>query len=250
LYLYKLKKKLTLRGLVEDLSSSKVVKYLHLPRIPNFSTLSHFITALPSRIISAIDAAVQKILPSYEKVIVDSTGFECTHPSHYYCRRINTPFPVDGFITLHALIDQERGFIRTHKTRAKKVHDSKMLKPLVKKLRKKPSQLYADRGYDSEENARFLIEEIKCTPLILQKNMLKPLEKCKGENRRELRETFDYGEYLKRNKIEAIFSALKRKYGSCLSTRKVKTQEKELTLKIIIYNIEKMMKITITIILR
>jgi len=67
-------------------------------------------------------------------------------------------------------------------------------------------------------------------------------------HRLEMREIFDYGEYLKRNKIEGIFSALKRKYGSTLSTKKVRTQEKELTLKIIIYNLEKKIKMTIHIV--
>jgi hypothetical protein len=247
LYLYKIKKKLTLRGLVEDLSTNKIVDFLNLPHIPNFSTLSYFITSLSLKIVKAVDEAVQKILPTYSKVIVDSTGFECTNPSHYYCKRRNSPYPVDGFITLHAVIDQENGFIRTHQTRAKKVHDSKMLIPLLKKLCKKPEILYADRGYDSEKNYAFVVEKIDCVPLILQKNMLKPLEKCKGDHRLEIREIFDYGEYLKRNKIEGIFSALKRKYGSTLSTKKVRTQEKELTFKIIIYNLEKKIKMTIYI---
>ena len=78
-----------------------------------------------------------------------------------------------------------------------------------------------------------------CIPLILQKNMLKPLHKCKGEYRREMREIFDYDEYLKRNKIEGIFSALKRKHGSCLSTKSTTNQKKELPLKVIIYNLKK-----------
>jgi hypothetical protein len=109
--LYMIKKKLTLRGLIEDLSTSNVVEFLHLSRIPNFSTLSYFIKKLPLKIVNAVDKAVQKIIPDYKEVIVDSTGFECTHPSHYYCTRCNTPYPVDGFITLHAVIDQECGFI-------------------------------------------------------------------------------------------------------------------------------------------
>jgi transposase len=245
LYLYMIKKKLTLRGLIEDLTTSKIVDFLRLPRIPNFSTLSYFITTLPTRIVNLVDEAVQKILPDYKKVIVDSTGFECTNPSHYYCFRRDKP--VDGFITLHAIIDQENGYIRTHKTRAKKVHDSKMLIPLLKKLFKKPEMLYADRGYDSEKNYAFVVDKIDCIPLILQKNMLKPTEDCTGDHRLEMREIFDYGEYLKRNKIEGIFSALKRKYGSVLSTKKVRTQEKELTLKVIIYNLEKKIKMTIYI---
>lgn len=125
-----------------------------------------------------------------------------------------------------------------------------MLISLLKKLEKKPEILYADRGFDSEKNYEFTIEKLDCTPLILQKNMLKPARKCKGEYRLQIREIFDYGEYLKRNKIEAIFSALKRKYGCTLTTRKVKTQEKELTLKIIIYNLEKKIKRVFIIILR
>lgn len=247
LYLYKIKKKLTLRGLIEDLATSKIVDFLHLDHLPNFSTLSYFIKKLSSKLVLAIDKAVQKILPDYKKVIVDSTGFECTNPSHYYCFRRDKP--VDGFITLHAIIDQENGFIRTHETRAKKVHDSKMLIPLLMNLFKKPEILYADRGYDSEENYAFVVEKIECVPLIFQKNILKPIEKCKGKYRLEMREIFDYGEYLKRNKIEGIFSALKRKYGSTLSTKDVNTQEKELTLKVIIYNLEKKIKMTIYIII-
>jgi hypothetical protein len=249
LYMYMIKKKLTLRGLIEDLSTSKVVEFLRLSRIPNFSTLSYFIKKLPSKIVFTVDEAVQKILPGFKKVIVDSTGFECTNPSHYYCKRRNSPYPVDGFITLHTVIDQENGFIRVHMTRAKKVHDSKMLIPLLKKLFQKPEILYADRGYDSEKNYKFVRDEIECVPLILQKNMLKPLHKCKGEHRREIRKIFDYGEYLKRNKIEGIFSALKRKYGHTLSTKKASIQKKELTLKVIIYNLEKKIKTMIIIII-
>jgi len=69
--------------------------------------------------------------------------------------------------------------------------------------------------------------------------MLKPIEQCSGELRLEIREVFDYGEYLKRNKIEAIFSALKRKYSSSLRSRSVKSQRKELYLKVILFNMEK-----------
>jgi hypothetical protein len=245
LWLYKIKKKLTLRGLVDDLKSSKVVEYLRLCRVPTFSVLSYFIASLPQRILDIIDDAIQTMLPPFEVAIVDSTGFECTYPSHYYCRRMNTPFPVDGFITLYALVDYEYGFVRAHRASAKKVHDSKMLKPLVQDLHRKPALLYADRGHDSEENYRFLIEEIGCVPLILQKNMLKPLDKCTGDYRRDMREIFDYGEYLKRNKIEGIFGGTKKQYGSTVTTKKVRSQRKEINLKMIIKNLERMIRMKI-----
>lgn len=239
LTLLKLKLKLSLRALVEYLRDSRVVQYLGLYRIPNFSTLSHFLSGLSQRVVDALHVAAESLLPSYERVIVDSTGFSLSHPSHYYCHRVKTGYPVDGFISLHAVIDQEKGFVRAHKALARKVHDSVMLRPLVKKLSRKPAVLYADRGYDSEDNYRFLVEKNECTPLILQKNMLKPLHKCKGAHRLAARATFDYGEYLKRNKVEAVFSAIKRKYGGTLKSRTTKNQVKELGFVVFLYNLEK-----------
>lgn len=250
LYLMKIKRKLTLRDLVDELLDSNIVDYIRLPRVPNFSTLSYFLTSLPSRVLMVLDEAVQHILPAYDSAIIDSTGFECTHPSHYYCTRINTPYPVDGFYSLHAVIDQRDGYVRSCKTSAKKIHDAITLRPLVKKLKQKLRVLYADRGYDSEKNYKFLVEKLDCTPLILQKNILKPLEKCKGKYRREIREVFDYGEYLKRNKIEGIFSTIKRKYGSNLTTKGTSNQQKELALKIILYNLEKKTRTVYFFILR
>ena len=249
LLLYKAKKKLTLRGLIEDLGSSKVVEYLKLQRIPNFSTLSYFLTTLPMTLLRMINEVIQTMLPDYEAAIIDSTGFECTHPSHYYCQRINTPYPVDGFLSLHMIIDQENGYIRSFKTIATKVHDSTTLIPLVKQLNKRPTVLFADRGYDSEENYAYLIEKMGCLPLILQKNILKPLKKCTGFYRRMIREIFDYGEYLLRNKVEGVIHSVKTRYQGTLSTRNVSNQKKELTIRVILYNLEKNLAAAIALLL-
>ena len=246
LYLYMLKRKLTLRDLVDELKNNAIVRYLGLRRIPNFSTLSYFIKTLPEQFLALMFNALDKTLPKSRKIIIDSTGLECSYPSHYYCFRRDKP--VDGFITLHALIDQEHGHFRNFIITENKHHDSVMLQPLIEGLGEdKIEILFGDRGYDAEENCRFLIEEKNCLPLILQKNMLKPVENCKGEYRLAIREVFDYGEYLKRNKIEAIFSALKRKYGSWLRTRSIDSQKKELRIKVILFNIER--KITMIIVI-
>ena len=104
LWLYKVKKKLTLRALVDYLKSSKAVTYLHPCRVPMFTALSYFIANLPQCILDIIDDATQTLLHTCYAVIIYSTGFECTHPSHYYCRRINSPELLYGFITyMHSL---------------------------------------------------------------------------------------------------------------------------------------------------
>src|SRR3989344_9705169 len=65
LWFYKVKKKLTLRDLIDDLSTSTLVEYLRLPRIPNFSTLSHFLSSLPTRLLRLVERLVHHNLPVF-----------------------------------------------------------------------------------------------------------------------------------------------------------------------------------------
>ena len=51
---------------------------------------------------------------------------------------------------------------------------------------------------------------------------------------------FDEEKYHQRNKIETVFSVLKRKFGEALKARKYRLQVKEIKIKIILYNLSKM----------
>jgi hypothetical protein len=60
-----------------------------------------------------------------------------------------------------------------------------------------------------------------------------------GVYRRELARSFDQARYHQRDKVETIFSVLKRKFGEALKARKFQEQIKELKIKLILYNISK-----------
>lgn len=60
-----------------------------------------------------------------------------------------------------------------------------------------------------------------------------------GVYRRELARSFDQIRYHQRNKIETVFSILKRKFGEALKARKFQEQIKELKIKLILYNLSK-----------
>ncbi len=60
-----------------------------------------------------------------------------------------------------------------------------------------------------------------------------------GVYRRELARSFDQTRYHQRNKVETVFSVLKRKFGEALKARKFHAQIKELKIKLILYNISK-----------
>jgi len=49
-----------------------------------------------------------------------------------------------------------------------------------------------------------------------------------GVYRRELARSFDQARYHQRNKVETLFSVLKRKFGEALKARKYQEQIKEL----------------------
>jgi len=52
-----------------------------------------------------------------------------------------------------------------------------------------------------------------------------------------MRDFFDYGQYWQRNIVESINSAIKRKYGSILSCRSIRTQRVETYARLILHNI-------------
>jgi hypothetical protein len=53
---------------------------------------------------------------------------------------------------------------------------------------------------------------------------------------------FDSDQYHQRNKVETVFSVVKRKFGESLKARKYRLQVKEIKIKEILYNLSRMMK--------
>jgi hypothetical protein len=52
--------------------------------------------------------------------------------------------------------------------------------------------------------------------------------------------SFDDEKYHQRNKVETVFSVLKRKFGDSLKSRKYRLQIKEIKIKVILYNLSRM----------
>jgi hypothetical protein len=64
-------------------------------------------------------------------------------------------------------------------------------------------------------------------------------KRISGFYRRELSKSFDQSRYHRRNLVETVFSVLKRKFGESMKARKFQSQIKELKIKLILYNISK-----------
>ena len=97
----------------------------------------------------------------------------------------------------------------------------------------------ADKQFDSKKNhdraekygARFI------API---RNMKKQGIKVRDYRRKKLAENFPREIYNKRSVIESIFSAIKRKFGSLVYSKRFKAQKNEVLFRVMAYNVDRL----------
>jgi hypothetical protein len=95
-----------------------------------------------------------------------------------------------------------------------------------------------DKGYDSEEIHELIRGTLNSCSLIPVRNRKR--KRISGYYRRRIAQAFDEEKYHQRNKVETVFSVLKRKFGEALTARIYRLQVKEIKIKMILYNLSRM----------
>ena len=147
---------------------------------------------------------------------------------------------------LHAAIEMKtRAIISFHFTRVH-VHEATQLERLLSPLYDF-SNVFADSGYLSVNNCRVIVSK-GGTPFIRPKKtttgngtysrkvlygnpFTDMVEEYKQDPQRWM------GKYHQRSNIEAVFSAMKRRFGGFVTSIKRQIQHTEIALKIIVYNL-------------
>jgi hypothetical protein len=83
-----------------------------------------------------------------------------------------------------------------------------------------------DKGYDSEEIHRLIWDTLNSCSLIPPRTRKR--KRISGYYRRRMVKLFDSDQYHQRNKVETVFSVVKRKFGESLKARKYRLQVKEI----------------------
>jgi len=94
-----------------------------------------------------------------------------------------------------------------------------------------------DKAYDSEEN-HVITKKHGLLAIIPVRNEEVPIYRTKGENRKRIKKHLPE-EYKRRSIVETVHSVIKRKSGSFVRSRIPVLTEKEIALKIITYNIRR-----------
>jgi Transposase DDE domain len=102
-----------------------------------------------------------------------------------------------------------------------------------------------DRGYDSEENHIMVRVKLGAFSVIPIRNEHVPICKTHGRYRKEIKLVYSKTLYHQRNKDETIVSVIKRLFGEHVRSRHVRTQNRELSLRCIAYNMHRLTNLVV-----
>lgn len=216
----------------------------HVDKLPTHSVIHEAIGLVTTKhlrkILKLTCGRVRKRL----RVAPDSTGFSTRNSSVWFDIRIRRKNRRRDCIKLHVVVDIDKGYVLDFHISDHKANDCPILKKLLRNI-EFLEKLVADAGYLSRENC-ILVGERHGKPYIwVKKNctkkpknaaewkvMINCFVKHKGAFKRA---------YHCRSFVEAVFSSMKRRWLSKLRSIKRWLQHKELTIKVICYNIKELL---------
>jgi transposase len=199
---------------------------------PTYSALAKMARRLPIGILQRLFALTVGSKPNL--VAIDGTGMSRPLPSPYYYKRIDKPYPIDIPLKLSIIVDTRTKKILSLRLRAKRSHDIKDARYLIKRLVKKPNKLIADKGYDANWLHSYCLDRNigTCIPI-------REYGKTQYRNtlRKRLAKEIKQRTYGRREMVESTFKAIKCKFGASVSSLKISTQRVEMYCRAIAHNI-------------
>ena len=218
--------------------------FLKLSRIPHFTTLQKFTDRITGTILERIISSFI-LLTTIKQIFfgIDSSGFKPSHASQYYTERSRLR---KKWIKLSVGADDMlKQIICTIKIRrAPKRHDNIDFQPIITRTSEiRPLSIaVCDKGYDSEDNHVLVREGLKAYSIIPARYPHVPIWRTHGRYRKQMKRGYYYSKllYNQRNKDETIISVIKRLFGEHVTSRLVRTQNRELSFRCIAYNMHRM----------
>ena len=165
------------------------------------------------------------------RIAVDSTGIQLSYRSYYYTMRIGETGKIRERLKLHAAVDMDSKLIINAFATKWHVNDSPYLIPLLRD--EKIKEVYADKGYDSLRNIRFVLERGGTPYIAIRKSARRRLrrrmlEKSKSKEWKK--------RYSHRNVVESVFHSFKRIVGGYIFSRSLSSASKILLFKVLAYD--------------
>ena len=214
--------------------------FLQLDRLPHYTTLQKFAARMNGTLLYRIVSSFI-LLTKIRRLFVgiDASGFKSSNASSYYTDRIGIR---KKYIKLSIGAEVREQVACSLKIRRAPKHDTIDFKPIMERASNilPLSIVVADKGYDSEANHAYVREELDAVSIIPARYEDVPVWRTHGRYRKQMKRRFYKELYYQRNKNETILSVIKRMFGEHITSRSVRMQNRELTFRVIAYNMHRL----------
>jgi len=217
-------------------------KELHLARAIHFTTINKFALRIKQTFLELI---ISRMVKSNEAslVAIDGTGFSLNARSPYFCTIAGER---NQFMQTNVAAEVRRRLILAVKLRRKRRHENIDVPYLMKQSSKQLpiTAFLGDKAYDSRKNHE---EAEKYNSRFISPIKDRERGRIYGYQRRKLAKDFPSEIYHQRVIVESIFSAVKRRFGHELYSKRFDTQKNELLFRFIAYDAEKLVNLEIEV---
>lgn len=224
-------------------SNDTVCKCLKTDKLPGHSVIGRGMHKLPT---SYIRKASRRLTMHLRRrgmnIALDSSGFSLNSSSSWFDIRIQRKSRKKDHMKLHIVIDAETLAILHFTITGWRGADTKEFKRLIRDL-PRLGKVAADKGYTSRKNCQAVASK-GGTPYICFKS------NCTGRAKGYPAWKYSFNayttnpdkwmsEYHFRSIVEAVFSSIKKCWGSDIKSKKGWLKRKELAIKTVAYNIKR-----------
>lgn len=230
---------------IETRTDSRICKAFGMKILPGKSTIQRGMELLSINLLQQINLLLLKdIVKNKMNVLIDSSGIRIFARSIWFCLRIKKMISKRECDKVHLAVCADLLLILNWRITNGKKHDCPFFVILLKPF-KWLGNVLADKGYLSRRNFQF-VHDRKGQAYIPFKKGKKKGSTDSPKSHPAWKFAFHFWKtlngiymsiYHQRSRIEAVFSAIKKRYGDKLNCKSAKMRRKEMSLRLIAYNV-------------
>ena len=226
---------------IEMRTDPRICSLFGLKILPGRSTIQRGMDLLSMESLREFNfLLLRELLKRKLSIILDATGIRIHCRSIWYCLKIKKNIHKRDCDKVHLAVCADLLLILNWRITKWRKHDSPFFKVLLAPFRLL-KLIFADKGYLSRKNFQFVYDRKGALFAPFKSNSTAspkshPAWKF-AFNLWKLFNTIYMSIYHQRSKIEAVFSALKKRYGDKLYCKKARMRRKEMALRFIAYNL-------------
>lgn len=230
---------------IEMRTDPRICRALGMKILPGKSTIQRGMEILTFNLLQQINLLLLKdVVKKQLNILIDSSGIRILARSIWFCLRIKKEISKRECDKVHLAVCADLLLVLNWRITNGKRHDSPFFIILLKPF-KWLGNVIADKGYLSRVNFQFVFDR-KGQAFIPFKKGKKKGSTDSPKSHPAWKFAFHFWKilngiymsiYHQRSRIEAVFSAIKKRYGDKLNCKSARMRRKEMSLRLISYNI-------------